>query len=129
MKQDSLKLGIKEMPDIGIIWLWSELDAMFPNRWIARMGLVACDGEIAPTAQTWKRGLHGLKREWVQRAILKLVDTNTGFIPELGEFRSLCLEFKPREYFTKPDDNYEWLPADEARAKFDELKKIIGGDL
>jgi len=117
------------MPDMGIIWLWTELDAMFPNRWIARMGLVACDGEIAPTAQTWKRGLHGLKREWVQKAILKLSESNTGFIPELPEFRALCLQFKPIEYFQKQPDNYQYLPAEQAKEKFDALKKILGGDL
>lgn len=115
--------------DEGIIKLWADLDAIYPNRWIARMGLVAVDNQITHKAKVWQLGLRGLKREWVNKAILKLVDTNTGFIPELGEFRALCLEYAPREYFTPPVDDYQWLPVDEAKAKFSELKEILDGGL
>lgn len=115
--------------DEGIIKLWADLDAIFPNRWIARMGLVAVDKKITHKARVWQSGLAGLKREWVENAILKLIDANTGFIPELSEFRALCEQSKPREYFTKPLDNYQYLPKAEASAKFALLKQAIVGDL
>jgi len=93
------------------------------------MGLVSVNNEITHKARVWQRCLHGLKREWVQKAILKLSEGSTGFIPELPEFRALCLQFKPVECFEKQPDNYQWLPADEAKEKFDALKKALDGDL
>lgn len=90
------------------------------------MGLVSVDNEITHKARVWQAGLSGLKREWVEKAILKLVNANTGFIPELSAFKALCLEFKPREYYTKPVDDFVPLPAELHKAKIAELKKAIG---
>lgn len=68
------------------------MSALYPQKWNATMGeLRDKDGKMNVQARVWQRGLSGITGKQLANAIDYLTDNYSPFIPDLGEFKKLCV--------------------------------------
>ncbi len=74
-------------------WLWLAMQGLYPTKWNAAMGQIADDsGVLSVQARMWKRGLAGVSSNEIMKAVDYLTDNHSPFIPDLGEFKALCIQ-------------------------------------
>ena len=74
-------------------WLWLAMQGLYPTKWNAAMGQIADDsGVLSVQARMWKRGLSGVSSNEIMKAVDYLTDNHSPFIPDLGEFKALCIQ-------------------------------------
>ena len=86
-------------------------------------------GDLTDAGKTWQAGLSGVTPLQLGKGLKALLLSKEDWQPSLPKFRAMCEASAPREYFTKPVDNYVPLPPDAHKAKIADLKNAIGGDL
>jgi hypothetical protein len=68
------------------------MQGLYPTKWNAAMGEVSDgNGMLSVQARLWKRGLSNITTEQISRAVDHLTDNYSNYIPDLGEFKRLCL--------------------------------------
>lgn len=69
------------------------MQALYPTKWNAAMGEMAdASGNLSVQAKVWRRALEGVTGEQIRTAVDYLTDNYSSFIPDLGEFKKLCLK-------------------------------------
>lgn len=80
------------MPARAIAALWARFSHLYGNRWVSVYGeALSADGILQPVAATWSRALANLTADDLARGLHACLDRAGPFLPDLPEFRALCL--------------------------------------
>jgi len=92
------------------------------------MGVSAINehGKLTDAARTWQSGLSGVTPLQLGKGLKALLLSKEDWQPSLPKFRAMCEASAPREYFTKPVDDYVRLQPEQHKARIAELKNALG---
>lgn len=80
-------------------WLWLELEAIYPNRWIKAVGDAVFENQhgtkkLSPIAKRWLSSVSKFKREDIALGLEYAVAQRFKYMPSLSDFISCCEEAK-----------------------------------
>ena len=99
------------MPARAIAALWARFSHLYGNRWVSVYGeALSADGILQPVAATWAKALGQFSGDDLARGLHACLDRSSAYLPDLPEFRALCLPPQPpkllapyhREFEKKP---------------------------
>ncbi len=80
------------MPARAIAALWARFSHLYGNRWVSVYGeALSVDGTLQPVAATWAKALGPFSGDDLARGLHACLDRPGPFLPDLPEFRALCL--------------------------------------
>lgn len=110
------------MPARAVVALWARFSHLYGNRWVSVYGeALSVDGTLQPVAATWAKALGPFSGDDLARGLHACLDRSSAYLPDLPEFRALCLPPAPPKLLAPYHREFEKKPlaleSDEAKAE------------